>query len=613
MEKLIFLLICFTHVILGKAEGISLYNVTYFNKSEVLRFHEIGNLKVITSIRKVPNTYNLCAIWQTTNETLAKSIGNLTTVRDENDDSKKAYEVMKIAKRVDSMEILIKNIGDAILDLIDCKNVSITKSTPEIEKNGRAKRQTLEDFVKDIVKDVDKKFELIDEINAETQDNIVQIKKTVNLMVDWMAISDSFSKNTTKSFNLLQYNVKFLAIFQEIERNIDGFGKKMNAIWRVMETNRMNSDLIEIEDFKTAVDKLPNDSESFIYKSVREFYNQFPVDYSIENNGDVTLTMNIPLINEDKKFELHQIEAVPLMLDGEKPNTYKLMDKKWEYLAINGDNFTFFKDIESCYRTKNKQSEQTIFCELQSPIFSEKGHDDCIAKVFVRKAYDNETDPICNELLATKSYSKTHFEKNPITPNRYYFFIVDQEEIEIFYKGYDTQTANLSSIGELDLEPGSLAKTKNFMLTTTKTSIEQRKIRTSEIFMTASDEYIQSLMNISSQPQKNDSISVDNSDVSGPRKETPKVENSPLTASLKFGEIFTTEFGISMISFIIVIVTIMCGVMFCVMNNHFNRKMTNLGQQIDDNGEQMERMDSIRSLHSENLKGEEQELQELKQ
>lgn len=459
--------------------------VKKFNNSEVMRFHPIGNLRSITKKIKMPNSYNLDELWD-------KQAIQLKWIQEKVDKTCKEHNEM-----CDAMNITLK--------LKEFKSLETTiKNTIFDVKNDKRKKQKRDIFsflggdglTTEQQKHIKNNFELIQMRFNNFRGILVYLLDQSNNNFNFMNISAEFSKNVTLSTENIMVSMQFISLFKEMKDIIDGLSKKVGAIWRVMVDKKMSSDLIGIEEFREQLNNQTlEDNEEFPFKSVREFYNQIPVHYSVENRGIINFTMAIPIIESSDNGDtndLYRIEKLPIEL---KNNTFSMINTQWKYVTKNGKDISFYVSLDWCYKTTSKYP--TYFCELQSPIVKSNLSDrDCLTNIFVNRKFDPN---ICKNELVIEHFPKEIFKKNDIVPNKYFFYIPEEIELKLtIYHNGNSQIINLTTIGEIKLGPESIAITENHITLTSVNNVEAENVdRTEEIVVKADQNFIEAIMSIS--------------------------------------------------------------------------------------------------------------------
>lgn len=396
-----------------------------------LRFEEIGQMKLITEIRKLNFHINLTTIdviiddLSTEIEMIKQSCENNENHRN---DLNRLEKVLNL-KKAELKDILYGAI-----------------STTRQEVKRRRKR----DFLGFLDASDGRKIEMDLEILKETANKIIDSHH--NLKKGVYEIVSTFVNGTNEE-------LAKRSVISEAKTKVDEIEKKVNGLITMLLRERLSSDIIAIPEFQLTLANinasLNHTIEVLPYQKIIEYYYNLKMTHIID--GDILkLEMHVPIVEAMPRTMYRVIEIPALFKD-----KLIMTDVEWKFMAINEnerDGAMMFMSLDSCLKTRNS----TFYCEAQSPIIDSFAND-CVTNSFAKKKIDVT---LCKTLAA--QFSKLTFIR--IGDGQYFYYTRANETCDITC-GAKTEKVELlqHTTGIIQLESDCTAIASKYKLIKTVT------------------------------------------------------------------------------------------------------------------------------------------------
>lgn len=388
-----------------------------------LRFEEIGEMKLITEIRKL--NFHI----------------NLTTIDLIIDDLSKEIEMIKLhcennEKHQNDLERIEKILA---LKKTELKDVLYGM----ISTNKQVRRRRKRDFLGFLDASDGRKIEMDLEILKDTANKLIDSHH--NLKKGVYDIVTTFVNGTNEEL------AKRSAI-SDAKSKVDEISNKVNGIITMLLRERLSTDIIVIPEFQMSLDSinstLNHTKEALPYGKIIEYYYNLKMTHIIDGNI-LKLELHVPIV-EALPRTLHRIIEIPALFDDKLIMT----DVEWKFMASNNDTMMMFMSLEPCYKTRNS----TYYCEAQSPIIDSQNSNDCVTNSFAKRKIDVK---LCKMLAA--QFSKLTFIR--IGDGQYFYYTRENETLNISC-GATTEKVELvqHSTGIIQLESECTAIASKYRL-----------------------------------------------------------------------------------------------------------------------------------------------------
>lgn len=399
-----------------------------------LRFEEIGQMKLITEIRKL--SFHI----------------NLTTIDIIIDDL--AVEIEKIKHHCESDE-KHRNDLDRLGRVLDLKKTELKDilygaiSSTKQEVRRRRKR----DFLGFLDASDGRKIEMDFEILKETANKIIDSHHSLKKGV--YDIVTTFVNGTNEELNKR-------SLISDAKTKVDEIEKKVNGIITMLLRERLSSDIIVIPEFQLSLASinasLNHTTEVLPYQKIIEYYYNLKMSHVIDDGNILKLEMLVPIVEATPRT-LHRVIELPALYKDKLIMT----DVEWKFMAINeNDEAMMLMSLDLCYKTRNS----TYYCEPQSPIIDSHSND-CVTNSFAKKKIDVS---LCKTLAA--QFSKLTFIR--IGDGQYFYYTRANETLNITC-GAKTEKVELlqHSTGIIQLESDCSAIASKYKLIKTTSRYQE--------------------------------------------------------------------------------------------------------------------------------------------